>query len=82
MCSAGNSLATNNFGTHYSSFEIFSKSSQSIVLKLLLGWGVCVGGGVNAVFLYLESVTTVQFFKNVNIKRMKDISSRTIEEHC
>lgn len=74
MCSAGNSLATNNFGTHYSSFEIFSKSSQSIVLQLL--WGV------NAVFLYLESVTTVQFFKNVNIKRMKDISSRTIEEHC
>lgn len=67
-------MATNNFGTHYSSFEIFSKSSQSIVLKLL--WGV------NAVFLYLESVTTVQFFKNVNIKRMKDISSRTIEEHC
>lgn len=75
MCSAGNSLATNNFGTHYSSFEIFSKSSQSIVLKLL--WG-----GGNAAFLYLESVTTVQFFKNVNIKRMKDISSRTIEEHC
>lgn len=74
MCSAGNSLATNNFGTHYSSFEIFSKSSQSIVLQLL--WGV------NGVFLYLESVTTVQFFKNVNIKRMKDISSRTIEEHC
>lgn len=74
MCSAGNSLATNNFGTHYSSFEIFSKSSQSIVLQLL--WEV------NAVFLYLESVTTVQFFKNVNIKRMKDISSRTIEEHC
>lgn len=74
MCSAGNSLATNNFGTHYSSFEIFSKSSQSIVLQLL--WGV------NAVFLYLESVTTVQFLKNVNIKRMKDISSRTIEEHC
>lgn len=74
MCSAGNSLATNNFGTHYSSFEIFSKSSQSIVLQLL--WGV------NAVFPYLESVTTVQFFKNVNIKRMKDISSRTIEEHC
>lgn len=67
-------MATNNFGTHYSSFEIFSKSSQSIVLQLL--WGV------NAVFLYLESVTTVQFLKNVNIKRMKDISSRTIEEHC
>lgn len=67
-------MATNNFGTHYSSFEIFSKSSQSIVLKLL--------GGFDAVFLYLESVTAVQFFKNVNIKRMKDISSRTIEELC
>lgn len=70
MCSAGNSLATHNFKTHYSPFEISSKSSHSIVLKMLFFYAVFI--------FFLKSVTAVQIFQNVNMKQIMYISNRTI----